>query len=478
MGVLHHHAATHGSAPTSLTFAADQDNKFVEYTLSLIAQTSGVNLVREEAGQTPLDVYYGSDHGRPCGLRIPYVDGYRVDTVPGVPAETPPPDPVAVFPFDLFAAIRFWLADEPHENAPPDHFDQHGRFLPEHSAQAAVGVVQIPIVNAYLLLLRSHLARRFAVPVASHLPSGKRCVVVLSHDVDSPIDPGAPWHTLRLAAENVRKHVKVGISLTYAAGAVWYAARSRVSDPHARHALFKEVMDAEAARGFQSTFFFAAVSRFSVAGCRQDVGYSVSRMPFPQILPELVERGNVVGLHVGYLADANVSAIASEREILERLAGAPVTTSRHHYYHLSCPFWATLEAHGRAGLAIDSSISFNYVPGYRLGVALPFRPWNPQTERAVSTVQIPTALMDSMLLAQPGQTVQGALEGVESVLAQLKRFEGVAALDWHEYTSYPGSRRFRTWGQTYLEILGILAADPEIAVLGYEEAAGLNGSNT
>jgi hypothetical protein len=81
--------------------------------------------------------------------------------------------------------------------------------------------------------------------------------------------------------------------------------------------------------------------------------------------------------------------------------------------------------------------------------------------------------MDSMLFARSGQTVDGALERVERLLANLKQFEGVAAFDWHEYTSFPASKRYRTWGDGYLAILDLLASDPQVAVLTYEEAARL-----
>ena len=92
----------------------------------------------------------------------------------------------------------------------------------------------------------------------------------------------------------------------------------------------------------------------------------------------VVDRGFGVRLHVGYGALADVRRIAAERERLEAVAGAPVRGSRHHYWHMTRPFWDSLDAHASAGLAFDSSVAFNSAPGFRLGVALPFQPWNPQ----------------------------------------------------------------------------------------------------
>lgn len=457
-------------APIGASFFSDDQSPFVDYVLSLIEIVSGIRLTPvDRASATSVDVYYGNDTNRPCGLRIPRVDGYTVDTVPPLPDARGGEHAVGLFSFDVFSAVRFWVADEAHRSAPGDAFDEHGRLRPDRSAQDALGVREVPIVNAYLLSLRSTLAETVGVPVATHLPPGVRCAVVLSHDVDSPIDPGSPAHALSLALTNLRRGAKVRASMAYGCGAAWYAALSRIQDPSARHFLFEEVMDAEERHGFRSTFFFAATSRFSGGGSRRDVAYDVAREPLRAVLSRLVDRGHGVGLHTGYLAGADADRIARERHRLEVAAGAPVTGSRHHYYHMTKPFWPSLAAHGRAGLRYDSSVSFNDAPGYRLGVALPFRPWNPETGQAVSTIQIPTLLMDSMLMSRPDQTVDGVLERVAGLISGLKRFEGVAAFDWHEYTSFPGSKRTRPWGEAYLAILDLLAGDREISVRTYDE---------
>lgn len=452
------------------SFSTDAPSPFVDYACSLIELSIGIRL-DSGAADVPC-IYHGNDDSRPCDLRIPLVARYTTESVPGVPMDEPAG---RVFPFDLFAALRFWLADEAHEHAPAQHFDGHGRLLPASSAQTRRRLTDLPIVNAYLLHLRTRLAAS-GVPGRSLLPAGKRCAIVLSHDVDSPIDPGSPWHAIRVAATSVRSGTRPISSTAYAAGATWRSAVSRFRDPHARHALFADIVDAEERYGFRSTFFFAPTSRFAPAGCRRDVGYDVSRPPLPDVLRLLRTRGSGIGLHVGYLAAPDASRIAMERERLEEVAGRPVCASRHHYYHLGNPFWDTLAAHGEAGLTIDSSLCLNYVPGYRLGAALPFRPWNPRTETAVSTIQVPTVLMDSMLFGDEHATHEEAMGRIEQMLSGLKRFEGVAAIDWHEYTSYPGSSRYRDWGRGYLALLELLSADPEIAVLTYEEAAALHAA--
>lgn len=457
-----------------VTFSTDSPSTFVASACALIAGTSGVQLVAAPDGHDPI-IYHGNDGTRPCRVRIPLVERYRTSTVPAVPVL---PATAPTFPFDLFAALRFWLADEAHAEAPPEYFDTHERLLYERSAHAALDTTDVPNVNAYLVAFREWLADQLDLPVTSHLPAGKRCAIVLSHDVDSPIDPGNPGHALRVAAANIRRRVRVGSSTVYAAGATVYAGWSLLRDRRARYFQFDQVAAAEEALGLRSTFFLASRSRFSQRGCRRDVDYDVARPPFTAMVPSLVERGHEVGLHVGYLAGSDPIRIAEERARLESVSKTVIDTSRHHYFHLGRPPWATLAAHAAGGISVDSSVCFNSTPGYRLGIALPFKPWNPATGAEIETVQVPTGLMDSMLFREPGQTVSGALDRAARFLDNLKRFEGVTAIDWHEYTSYPGSRRTSLWGRVYLELIRQIAGDPEVLVCGYAEAAALTARSS
>lgn len=244
-----------------------------------------------------------------------------------------------------------------------------------------------------------------------------------------------------------------------------------VAKREGRRWVFDEVVEEEAHRGFTSVFFFAATNRYDALGEDADVAYDVRAMRFRELFRSLSARGAEVGLHVGYRARSDPDLIARERQLLEDAAGTPVRGSRHHYL-MSDPFWSTLEGHARAGLVYDTSVCFNEAPGYRLGVALPFRPWNPELTRAVSTAQIPTVALDSALLGEGG-TADSAVAHVERLLDGLKAAEGIAALDWHDSRSFPANRAFASSGEAYLRILDLLEADPEVSVQTSSELAGL-----
>jgi hypothetical protein len=451
--------------------AAAAGEPFLGEALRLASAFCGVELVRVPPG-TESDLAYVEDR-EDCkaAIRIPRVRAYTETEVPPVPTDSDMERSCSTgrFPFDLVAAVRFWIADQGNADAPNTAFDRHDRLRPAASVQSRLGVLEIPIVNAYLLLLRGVLERRLRVETRSFLPEGKRCVLLLTHDVDRPLDPGGLRHSLPLAGRALAKG-RVS-AVPYLGFALAKGASARLRDPTGRHWLFDEVAAAEREHGFRSTFFFAPTSRFSRRGHHLDVGYDVAHPPFPELCRSLARASFEIGLHVGVRSGQRAEWISAERERLSLVSGVDVRASRHHYWHLGRNFWRTLERHTAAGIEHDLSTAFADSAGYRLGIAFPHRPWNPDSGEPIATLQMPTVAMDGAFFYEPGATVEGSLERLESLIETMKRFEGVAAIDWHQETSFPASQRFAKWGRCYLALLDLLAADPDVAVLTAGEVA-------
>ncbi|MEA2247038.1 MAG: hypothetical protein QOH46_1567, partial [Solirubrobacteraceae bacterium] len=415
--------------------------------------------------------------------RIPHVERYTAGDVPRLPGPGDEPARAgcaAPFPCDVFPELRFWLADEGNAALGAGAWDAYGRLRAARSVQEAAGVRETPIANAYLLLARRWLSSRFGFEDRPrHLPPGRRCTVVLSHDVDSPFSPLDLRPEARMAVRSARAG-RTRDAATQLAGAVARAALFGAV-ARGRHWLFEDVVREEGRRGVRSTYFFSAASRFLDGGHPLDVRYDVATPRLRAVCRQLTAAGWDVGLHIGFAAAADAGRIAAERRRLEEVTGQPVLGSRHHYRHMTTPFWDSLDAHGRAGLRYDSSVAFDDAPGHRLGIALAFRPWHPGRERAVPVLQVPTIAMDGALFGnrrpwrlrdrramRAGETEADAVAHVAALIAELKRFEGVAALDWHEYTSHPSSP-LEDWGAAYLQVLDLVAGDQEIDVRTYEE---------
>jgi hypothetical protein len=460
-----------------LSFLSDSPGAFVDHVLELISEFCGILIRKRDTRDGHVDVYHGNDGARACSIRIPVVQRYTVESIP-LASSSEDDESVFVsgapFPFDFFSATRFWLADEGNVELADSAYDSHERLIASQSANERIGVRDLPIVNTYLIALRRWLQARLGVVGHSHLPAGKKCILVLSHDVDRPLDPLNLGPTLKLAANSFVRGGSIS-SVWYGSIAAGKALHALGTDRTARQWLFDELADEEERRGFRSTFFVAPTSRFSKEGSYFDVEYDVRQPKFRNASLSLVERGFEIGLHVGYHTRGDVTRLRREKELLEDAVGTSVIGSRHHYWHLGRPPWPALQAHGDIGICYDSSMAFNDARGYRLGTAFPFRPWNPELERPIECLQIPTVLMDR---DENGFSVEAALARLEGVLECLKRCEGIAAIDWHQETALPRSKRFRRLGQAYLASLDLLAADPQVAVRSFEQVITTFSSRT
>jgi hypothetical protein len=447
---------------SSVSFATDCDLPYVDWALSTAARFTGIRIHHVAETERP-DVWYGSSP-RECRLHVPRTERFHPDDATLEAAG----GTGGRFPFDVFSALRYWLSDEPHAHAPRD---VHDRLPADRSLQATRGEGDRAIVNAYLLALRTAITAATGATPEPWLPHGARCGVVLSHDVDNPIANGSFALRAGVATRLIRQRrweaaARSIRDLSSALG-------TRLRHPSDRFWLFDDVMRQEDRRGFRSTFFFAARSRYDPDGAAIDVDYTIASPPLRAVMQQLNDQGWEVGLHESYTCAEDTRRIGEERALLEHELGSAIDGGRHHYWHLGPDPWRTLRGHADAGLKYDSSVAFNDAPGYRFAAAFPFRPWDPTRDAPIPVVQIPVAAMDSAFFRAPGASAADAIRRLREVLAELKRSEGVAAIDWHDYTSYPASRALRPWGEAYIALLDELASDSEIAVLTCREAAGL-----
>lgn len=453
-----------------IRFFSEFHDPFVDYALGLISFFCKEKILRIDKN-VDSGIYYGTARHENIGLVIPRVERYDLATIPYtirkdyMHAASHQDSP---FPFDIFSAMRFWLADEGNRNyVPKEGFDLHGRLIRKYSAQYKKGVLEKPIVNEYLMLLKMWLKIRLKNPLGSYLPSGKKCMVVLSHDVDKPINPGDPYEWYHA----VKGYLGKG-KIMLAARNTSSFLRRKLKDPSNKDRcwLFHEVMESEAKLGVRSTFFFAAKSINGPNSSLFDVNYNLSSPRFVKVIRAILERGFEVGLHLSYNANQKSDYIAKEKETLERIAGCQVIGNRHHFWKMKRPFWHTLEDHKTAGLLYDTSIAFNELPGYRLGIALPFYPWNPENSQRIDVVQIPTVLMDGAFFYEETLSSSEVVLKFKNILEGLKKNEGAACIDWHVHTSYPGSKEFRAWGEGYLALLHFLVEDSEVLICNGERA--------
>lgn len=457
------HTGKHtGDLLRAVPVLADND-PFVDHVMSWLADLLGVEFhaARDSQHSGESVIEYSESRRTPGSLWIPK-HGYTAASPPPLDVNALVAHRPGKFAFDLFEAIRFWLTDAAHVDAPDDAFDRHDRLKYAGTLFARHSMPAIPIVSHYVNTFRKAIETHAGIRTKPMWPNGAKACIILTHDVDAPLDPNTP------ATKRHLERIQGASRLSRLRSSLRDALRRRpieASNATNRHWLFEDIMAAESRHGFRSTFFFAPRHcGMPRADRAHDVRYDIADRPFRRLFSTLRNRGFEIALHASYMAQQDHAMFAEEIDRLERFAGAPVRGVRHHYWRLGRNVWPTLTAHADAGLDYDASIAFNESPGFRFGVALPFHPWNPITRRRIDTLQIPTMLMDGAVFYQPGATAADGVRNANEWIDRLIDAGGCGAIDWHVRTSFPGSCQFAEWGRAYLGILDALANREDVFV--------------
>lgn len=253
--------------------------------------------------------------------------------------------------------------------------DNHGRF---NAAGSCLDPLDPPL---------DRLRRRLGLEPPRW--GGARFAVALTHDVD------APWRWTRTgihgAAARLKAHVlsrRSSAALREARGLAGMPLhRLRGTDPNW---CFEAVLAAEAEREASSTFFLLAGHNVPHDGAAPAV--------YDRLRPRLVEtiraHGGEVGLHGSYRAARDPAVLEREAAVLGAL-GTEVRGQRYHYLRVD-PH-ANLAPLTALGLRYDTTLGFPDAPGFRAGIAHPFRPWDVAADRPLDLVEVPLAAMDVTL---------------------------------------------------------------------------------
>lgn len=443
-----------GNRP-GLVVYCERANEFTHHVMEWLALLFGVP-IRESANPEGAHLTYGRERVTPNAIHIPERAPEKADLYRDIRwIEND-------FPFDFFAAVRYWMCDEGSTHV----YDRHDRVALRDSAAGSLQRPLRPPVNGWIETLRGAIDRRCEAGTLPLWPHARRGCIVLSHDVDNPMDAGLR-ELLRLSKRALSNGFGTS-ELQFIIGRMLRFAKPQLSTySRERNWLFDEIMHAEEKAGVRSTFFFASRDRFNRDSHNLDVHYDITEPAFRALLHELSARGANIGLHASYRAYEDTVRFIEEKVRLESVLGASVRGLRHHYWHLGPNPWRTLHRHAEAGFEYDSSLAFNEDLGFRLGIALPFFPFDPQTNTAVRTMQLPTCAMDGAFFVDcAGYDVAERLTEVANSVSSIG---GIGSVDWHEYTSSRLSTRYSAWGAAYEDLLIMLASRSDLWTTSFED---------
>jgi hypothetical protein len=190
----------------------------------------------------------------------------------------------------------------------------------------------------------------------------KKSRVFLSHDIDSI--HGSFFQDGMWAMKKGRLDILFLLVFREIAGRPGWKNMDAILSLHESH-------------GLKSTFFWLATNKKGPNGVK-NADYQISK------LSTVLGKTKNNGLHKSCYP-------FSFREELEMLP-FKTTWNRYHFLKFSLPdAWQDLES---AGIMLDASLGFAEQFGFRNNYGLPFRPYNLQTGKPHSFVEVPLTVMD------------------------------------------------------------------------------------
>jgi hypothetical protein len=385
---------------------------------------------------SPVDIYYGYPrddreirmfipaNGRDFGSAHemePYglleVDGLACPVFDSGKSAHRPARAEMSIPADIIFA-SYWLLTGGRETSFPrsrmDDLDLEGSF--PYSAR----LLDRPLVSIYSAVLRAYFQPRGRKPLDFPWSNtGKKAALVFTHDVDYP--EIIRWiEVLRLLKQRGRSGLRSAAGVLKGCNHFWK---------------FREWVAFETGLDARPTFFFMARrgSLIQYALGTPDAFYDIRRPKFRDLFRELNAEGCEIGLHASFNAYRDPDLIKIERIALEEAAAAPVLGNRHHYWHLDpdSPH-DTLRFSEQAGLRYDSSLAFEYYPGFRRSVCHPFRPFHPKERRELDLVELPPTWMDNHFDGRLARNrIADPVSYASGLLNTVKDLNGVLILNYH-----------------------------------------------
>lgn len=416
---------------SEVTVAWGRESPRSRYALDVLLGLLGTTSRDAAAGERATIGYGAADAavvvpaGSQEGWDDPSPSVARVDELPVLhrPGEKPRPRTADDLGFDaLYAAYACLTA--PWEEVDPRN--DVGTPLAAEGWPARNGLLEELLVHRYADALGALLADT-GVPIRPRTPS-----LVLTHDVDEQF---AHLFGVRESLTRLGRELRRGrpSSVRRAAGLARRVTRHARIDPNDRWAEWLVLL---AEWGGAATFFVASYNLFDRGAGRFDVAYDVRRPEVVRELSALADAGAEVGIHFSLQAAVSAEQIARERSRLEEALGLEIRSSRHHWWALGTDPARTLRFHAQAGMRVDCSLGFNDRPGFRRGIAAPFRLFDRQSDTTVPLLCLPTTVMDNAL-CNAAHSPEEIHESLCSLYRRTAELGGAFVLDWHSHVLNP-----------------------------------------
>lgn len=332
-------------------------------------------------------------------------------------------------PFDVFAASFYFLSR--YEEYLPFEPDEHFRYPAERSLQYKLGLLEIPIIDNWAIILKNIIRKKFP-----QFKFGKRKFQIIpTIDIDRAYhfrSSGLVKNTARmlkalveLDTERIKNIITTGLKTN--------------KDPFDTYEYLHQLHEKHRVN---SIYFFL----LSEKGHKD---FDVNIHPADELIKSLIiatAKYAQIGIHPSYASNANTIKIKEELNKLKLISGQQINISRQHFLKLSFP--KTYLQLIKTGINHDYSMGYPSQVGFRAGTCTPFFWYDLQLEKQSHLIVHPFAVMDVTLRKYLGLTTEQAKTKIDQLLATVKLVDGTLISLWHN-ESLSEQGKWKGWSAVY-----------------------------
>ena len=360
-----------------------------------------------------------------------------------------------IFNHDLLKSSFYLLSGYQEYNN--QDLDSYERFLSVSSIQSKLGIINKPVVNYYFdEIIRG--IKEFCSGNNLKLTKKDRSntfTFFLTHDVDRI--KYFNFNSLLYSIKLLFRSDNEGKNKSSLIKEIFRIAFHLINifdhkDPYWN---FKELTQKEKELGICSTYFFLPKDQKHV-----DSYYDIDNRKILDLIEFLQKEGNEIGLHGTVRSSKSLDSLKKIVSDFLRVTRLTQTGIRQHRLMWQHPLTAI--NHDFTRISYDSTLGFADHEGFRNSYCHPFRLFDFENNRMLSYWEIPLNVMDSSLFYYRKLPVEEAMESALTIIAEIKRFNGVFTLLWHN--SYFNESEVPGITEFYYNLLGkIIAEKPEIS---------------
>lgn len=356
-------------------------------------------------------------------------------------------DECLIFHHDIIKACFFLLSAYQEWNH--NNKDQFNRFQYSGSVQERLGIVLKPVVNYYFEVIGTALQEFFGDEKIKRKKMPGNFLFSLSHDIDN-----VDFHTIGRLFYKIKELVglvktEYSLKINIKHFLITLLELLRFNTKRNPSWSFQYLRSVEKQLNIKSTFFFLQKEE------KVYNAYKFKEKRIENLLQSLDEEGCEIALHGTEQSVAIFNSLKSILQDLSKESPQNVFGVRQHYLLYKLPDTAKL--HEKAGLLYDSTLSFAQHEGFRTSFCLPHKLYDFDEDREIDVWEIPLNAMDRTLFVYRGLDKEGVMASVKSMIQEVKKFNGVFSLLWHndffDEDKYPGIKLF------YEELLSFIASE-------------------